>query len=147
MKYISLSLLICLCACGGGSGGSSFSKKSAAATSPPSISDISITPINLRFTGGNVQVDCTVTDNRGVVSVDVDVAGPSGSQVFAMTASGDDYSATVPVSANENIYEENAIYTFVIKATDTDNNKFNSTSFTVTVQAMKRPPDPPAVIP
>lgn len=149
MKNILAILIIacCLAACGHGGGSSKSSTPSAAALSGPTIINVNVSPVNLRFSGGTVQVDCTVLDNRGVASVDVEAAGPAGTQLFSMSATGDDYNAGVILAANESIYEEAAVYTLIIKATDTDNNKYNSSSFTVTVQAMKRPPDPPAVIP
>lgn len=144
-RQLPLVCLLMLAACGGGGSSSSDDSPDPAEISAPVIMSSSVSPTNLRFVGGNVAVNATVIDNRSVDSVSVDVAGPSGSSSHPMTAAGDDYSANISLSLNDDIYEGEDTYTFVIKATDSDGNKSSGLSATVTVQAMKRPPDPPLI--
>ena len=141
-----LSMALLLTSCGGGGGSSSSSSSTPVKTdfTNPVISGINITPLNLHFTGGNITVLATVTDDEEVGSVRVIVSG-AASQNIPMTQVVDDYNVVVTLPKNENLTEIAAEYSLLIRATDKAGNSRDSASFNLTVKAIKRPPLPPLI--
>ena len=139
--------LIVFCACGGGGGGGSSSNDAGPVQTDftnPVISGINITPLNLHFTGGNISVAATVTDDEEVASVRVIVSG-AGSQNIPMTKVVDDYNLVLSLPKNESLTEVDAEYSLLIRAQDAAGNSVDSASFDLTVKSIKRPPLPPLI--
>lgn len=141
MRILILLVIVYLstsCIGGGGGGGSGSSNKKA-----PDITGITISPLQVRFSGGDITVDASVTDNDGVSSVVIEVAGTVNQNVAASNSSGDNYTAVVSLPANEDLFEIENDFTLTIRATDAKGNIKRTLPYTVTVEAMRRPPAPP----
>lgn len=144
MKRLALlSCLCCVAACGGGGGSGGGSSSTPSESVDPVLSSINISPLTIHFTGGDVTVSADATDNVGIASVVVNVSGAGSQQVSLSNSSGDTYSGTVSLPANESLVNQDAVYSLQIVAADDASNQASSASFNVTVSSMLRPPEPP----
>ncbi|NRA37334.1 MAG: hypothetical protein HRU15_04285 [Planctomycetes bacterium] len=136
-----LVIIFILNSCGGGGGAAPVVSDPA-----PVIVSSSITG-TIKFTGGTANLTANITDNNAVSSVNIDITGPLGTSQVAATQSGNIWSAALSFPANENIFNQDAVYSVVIKAFDGNGNITSSSASTVTVSAMLRPPEPPSFTP
>ena len=127
-------LALTLAGCGGGGDKT---------VSPPAVTAPSVTPTELRFTGGAVNVSATVTAEAGVAQVVAAVAGPAGTQNVLLALSGAQYAGTFNAPANAQTAA--AAYTVTVTATDTDGRtSAPSGAAQFTVQAAESPPGAPS---
>jgi hypothetical protein len=77
-QYICLFLIMSIFSgCGGGGGGQPVD------SAPPNISDIQITPNQLGFLGGEVNVSAKADDPSGVSKVWLEVQKPNGNKAIS----------------------------------------------------------------
>ena len=108
---------------------------------PPSITEASLTPSELRFTGGTVTITVKATDDGTVAQVAAVVDGPPGASMLDLAASGDHYEATYPASANPGPTDD--VYSVEVTATDDRGYVSAPRALTFTVTAPAAPPDAP----
>jgi len=138
-----------VCGCGGGGGGGGGGD-----TTPPTVSNQSVTPASLTPIGGTVTIQATATDDVGVQSVEAVVTGydpatqATKSTTVALTkGTGNTWSAqhTVAaiVSVPPGVADANGetTYTVAITATDTSGNK--STAVNASFKITGLPPSNP----
>jgi centrosomal CEP192-like protein len=88
--------------------------------SPPALGFTEITPGNLGYEGGNVQIQAEVTDDVGVGTVYAEIYGPNGNQAIQLFEGFEhNYFGTLEVPAN--YFESPVEYQVEIQAYDSNN--------------------------
>ncbi|MCX7967441.1 MAG: hypothetical protein N3B10_03005 [Armatimonadetes bacterium] len=113
---------------------------------PPRVENLQIQPSNLIASGTQVTVQATVTDDRGIREVSVEVTYPDGQErVITMIRQGDNqFSATFSAQWNERMLPqdyESWVIRFVVTAIDNFGNRFVSDE--IRVKAAIGPPELP----
>lgn len=146
MRTLFLALcVLCLCllawGCGGGGGG--------ADTTPPVISNVSLSPSTFTFEGGATTVTAVVTDNAtepASLEVNAYLMDPISLEIIVGPAplslqSGNTYQGILFVYPN--LTSEDRVYLVRVSATDAAQNTANNDSQQVTVPGLQQPPPQP----
>ena len=83
---------------------------------PPQVTEASVTPKELRFSGGEVTIAAAVQSEGTIESVEAAVEGPDWAHTVALPAAGDDYAGVFVAPPNEG--DAAVIYTVTVTATD-----------------------------
>lgn len=147
LAALAVGWVIALAGCGGGgdSGGTAPPVTPPADTTPPAISEATVAPTTLSFTGGRVTVTAQVTDASGVARVWMVLTRPDGStQTVDMARSSETaYGASCDAAANTVPGDPDDVYTVRIHARDARGNVAASAPLTFTVKAVEAPPPIP----
>jgi hypothetical protein len=141
-------LLVLLLGCGGGGGGGVGGVPSD--TTPPSISDVQVTPSQFRFAGGEVTISAQVSDPSGIAEVWAEVQKPDGTRErVGMSSVGGVYQGRYQIGANASTNGQPQVYRVWVRARDGRGNEtpspgMPSSGVVVTVQAPMSPPSQPS---
>jgi hypothetical protein len=141
-------LLMLLLGCGGGGGGGVGGVPSD--TTPPSISDVQVTPSQFRFAGGEVTISAQVSDPSGIAEVWAEVQKPDGTRErVGMSSVGGVYQGRYQIGANTSNDGRAQAYRVWVRARDGRGNEtpppgMPSSGVVVTVQAPMSPPSQPS---
>jgi hypothetical protein len=141
-------LLMLLWGCGGGGVGGVGGVPSD--TTPPSISDVQVTPSQFRFAGGEATISAQVSDPSGVAEVWAEVQKPDGTRErVGMSSVGGVYQGRYQIGANTNTNGRAQAYRVWVRARDGWGNEtpspgMPSSGVVVTVQAPMSPPSQPS---
>jgi hypothetical protein len=141
-------LLVLLLGCGGGGGGGVGGVPSD--TTPPSISDVQVTPSQFRFAGGEVTISAQVSDPSGIAEVWAEVQKPDGTRErVGMSSVGGVYQGRYQIGANTSTNGQPQVYRVWVRARDGRGNEtpspgVPSSGVVVTVQAPMSPPSQPS---
>ncbi len=112
------------------------------APTPPTVTTASVTPTELRFTGGSVSIAVTVKTIVQLQQVRAAVTGPAGTEKIPLALEGTQYVGSLAVPPNEGT--EVVVYSVAVWATNTAG-QTSPTYFAgeFTVQPATAPPDAP----
>jgi hypothetical protein len=106
---------------------------------PPAVSGASVAPAELRYTGGQVSITATVTDDRGVGSVVAAVTGPGGTPAtVAMSLTSGRYEGAYDAAGNATIADQ--AYTVRVTANDNAGQSASSAALSFKVKSAYAPP-------
>jgi hypothetical protein len=131
---------------GGGGGGGGVPSD----TTPPSISDVQVTPSQFRFAGGEATISAQVSDPSGVAEVWAEVQKPDGTRErVGMSSVGGVYQGRYQIGANTSTNGQPQVYRVWVRARDGRGNEtpspgMPSSGVVVTVQAPMSPPSQPS---
>ncbi len=120
-------------------------------TTPPTISDVQVSPTQLRFTGGEVTVSAKVSDPSGVAEVWAEVQKPDGTKErVAMSLAGEVYRVAITVAANTRSDGQGQTYRVWVRGKDRRGNETPppgepTGGVAFTVPAPMKPPDIPSL--
>jgi hypothetical protein len=141
-------LLVLLLGCGVGGGGGVGGVPSD--TTPPSISDVQVTPSQFRFAGGEATISAQVSDPSGIAEVWAEVQKPDGTRErVGMSSVGGVYQGRYQIGANTSTDGRAQAYRVWVRARDGRGNEtpspgMPSSGVVVTVQAPMSPPSQPS---
>jgi len=144
-RALGLLLAALLSGCGGGGGIPSGGAPSD--TTPPSLSDIQVTPSQFRFVGGTMTISAKASDPSGIAEVWAEVLKPDGTKErVAMNLVGGVYQGQYKVEANTS--NDGRVYKVWVRARDGQGNEtplpgMPLDGIVVTVQAPMSPPSQP----
>ena len=144
MVLFTVSMLMVLFAgCGGGGNGAPPPGNGDPA--PPQVTQASVEPQELYFTGGEVTITADVQSERTIQQVRATVNGPEEPQTVNLNLNGQQYEGTFAAPANTAATA--ATYTVTVTATNTSGRSsasFNAGAFTVeSSTALDSPPGLP----
>ncbi|MGD9495440.1 MAG: PEGA domain-containing protein [Armatimonadota bacterium] len=105
---------------------------------PPTVSNLSVTPASVRFTGGTVTIACQAADDRQVAAVGATISTGGAPVTRALTQSGGQWRCTWDAPANTTAQARN--YGVQVVATDSDGATSAAVSASFTVEAASSPP-------
>ncbi len=118
-------------------------------TAPPTISDVQVSPTQLRFVGGEVTVSAKVSDPSGVTEVWAEVQKPDGTkEQVAMSLAGEVYRGTIRATANTRSDGQEQVYRVWVRGKDGRGNEtptpgVPTEGIAFSVLAPKKPPEIP----
>ena len=132
LVVVVMGLSALVAGCGGGQGNGNVS---------PIITDASVTPSELRFTGGTVTIAAKATDDESVDQVLAVVEGPAGPSTLPLALSSDYYACDY--SAPPNPGPADQVYSVEVRATDNRGIVSVPETRSFTVAAPPVPPETP----
>lgn len=136
-RFVLLGLVLLIAGCGGGGGGG------VPAVQAPEITSAAVTPTELTFVGGelNITAEAQAYGGRAIANVTARITGPSVNEAVGLVRDGDQWRGTYTVPANGGGTAVN--YVVSITATDDANAGSEAVTRGLTVGGVPAPPPPP----